>query len=414
MAAAITTTPIPSCAAATGSCRSTSTCPAVRRRRRPCFTACCSCRRRSSANGSSPAEPWEYHDRAAQGPRRPPRRRFPAGGDQVGDRPWRADGDGRARGDPARADIPARRSEMPLQHARRCLRRRLSRPAGALRRRLQLAEPQAQPAHPPQGHDRRGEPGALGDGDLQRRRLVRARGLGPLRHLFRRPSGSAAAAHRLRFRGPPHAQGFPAHRLRRAALRRGPEAGGLSAGPLEAGIPQLRFPVALGRHGPRAARRREGDQERRGGRAMTTVTPPPEAEARIKSFTMNFGPQHPAAHGVLRLVLELVGEVVERADPHIGLLHRSTEKLIEYKTYAQALPYFDRLDYVSPMCMEHSFVLAIEKLMGLEVREDTMQFYERASGARMHANYFRAGGVRQDLPPKLLADISDWLDNRLH
>src|SRR5258708_9568472 len=99
---------------------------------------------------------------------------------------------------------------------------------------------------------------------------------------------------------------------------------------------------------------------------MTTVAPPPEAEARIKSFTMNFGPQHPAAHGVLRLVLELDGEVVERADPHIGLLHRGTEKLIEYKTYLQAVPYFDRLDYVSPMCMEHSFALAVEKLLGIE------------------------------------------------
>jgi NADH-quinone oxidoreductase subunit D len=177
---------------------------------------------------------------------------------------------------------------------------------------------------------------------------------------------------------------------------------------------------------------------------------------KISNYTINFGPQHPAAHGVLRLIMELDGEIVERVDPHIGLLHRGTEKLIEYKTYAQALPYFDRLDYVSPMCMEHSFVLAIEKLMGLEVplraqyirvlmaeltrisnhmlqlgshimdvgamtpnlwlfevREDTMQFYERASGARMHANYFRAGGVRYDLPPKLLADMGDWLDNRL-
>jgi NADH-quinone oxidoreductase subunit D len=184
------------------------------------------------------------------------------------------------------------------------------------------------------------------------------------------------------------------------------------------------------------------------------------AEAAIQeslsNYTINFGPQHPAAHGVLRLIMELDGEIVERVDPHIGLLHRGTEKLIEYKTYAQALPYFDRLDYCSPMCMEHSFVLAIEKLMGLEiperaqyirvlmaeltrisnhmlnlgshimdvgamtpnlwlfeVREDTLQFYERASGARMHANYFRVGGVREDLPEKMLADLGDWLDNRL-
>ena len=176
----------------------------------------------------------------------------------------------------------------------------------------------------------------------------------------------------------------------------------------------------------------------------------------ISNYTINFGPQHPAAHGVLRLIMELDGEIVERVDPHIGLLHRGTEKLIEYKTYAQALPYFDRLDYCSPMCMEHSFVLAIEKLMGLEVpiraqyirtlmaeltrisnhmlnlgahimdvgamtpnlwlfevREDTLQFYERVSGARMHANYFRVGGVHQDIPEKVLADMGDWLDTRL-
>ena len=178
-------------------------------------------------------------------------------------------------------------------------------------------------------------------------------------------------------------------------------------------------------------------------------------EATVDNYTINFGPQHPAAHGVLRLILELDGEIVERVDPHIGLLHRGTEKFIEYKTYTQSIPYFDRLDYCSPMCMEHSFVLAIEKLLGLEIplraqyirtlmaeltriknhmlnlgahimdvgamtpnlwlfeiREDIMQFYERASGARMHANYFRVGGVREDLPEKLLADLGDWLDTR--
>jgi NADH-quinone oxidoreductase subunit D len=176
----------------------------------------------------------------------------------------------------------------------------------------------------------------------------------------------------------------------------------------------------------------------------------------LRNYTINFGPQHPAAHGVLRLILELDGEIVERVDPHVGLLHRGTEKLIEYKTYQQALPYFDRLDYCSPMCMEHSFVLAVEKLMGIEIperaqyirtlmaeltriknhmlnlgshimdvgamtpnlwlfeiREDLMQFYERVSGARMHANYFRVGGVREDLPEKLIADLGDWLQNRL-
>jgi NADH-quinone oxidoreductase subunit D len=172
-----------------------------------------------------------------------------------------------------------------------------------------------------------------------------------------------------------------------------------------------------------------------------------------RTFTMNFGPQHPAAHGVLRLVLELDGEVVERVDPHIGLLHRGTEKLIEYKTYMQAVPYFDRLDYVAPMNQEHAFCLAIEKLLGITVpkraqlirvlyaeigrllshllnvttqamdvgaltpplwgfeeREKLMVFYERASGSRMHANYFRPGGVHQDLPPKLIDDIWAFCD----
>ncbi len=178
-----------------------------------------------------------------------------------------------------------------------------------------------------------------------------------------------------------------------------------------------------------------------------------EPQAQIKSFTMNFGPQHPAAHGVLRLVLEMDGEVVERADPHIGLLHRGTEKLIEYKTYLQAVPYFDRLDYVSPMCMEHAFALAVEKLLGIEAppraqyirvlfaeitrilnhllnvttfaldvgaitpllwgfeeREKLMEFYERVSGARLHAAYFRPGGVHQDLPAGLAEDIYAFIE----
>jgi NADH-quinone oxidoreductase subunit D len=172
-----------------------------------------------------------------------------------------------------------------------------------------------------------------------------------------------------------------------------------------------------------------------------------------RTFTINFGPQHPAAHGVLRLVLELDGEIVERVDPHIGLLHRGTEKLIEYKTYLQAIPYFDRLDYVAPMNQEHAFCLAIEKLAGIEVprraqiirvlyseigrilnhllnvttqaldvgaltpplwgfeeREKLMVFYERASGSRMHAAYFRAGGVHQDLTPQLIDDIGEWCE----
>jgi len=177
------------------------------------------------------------------------------------------------------------------------------------------------------------------------------------------------------------------------------------------------------------------------------------AEADVRNFTINFGPQHPAAHGVLRLVLELDGEVVERVDPHIGLLHRGTEKLIETKTYLQAVPYFDRLDYVAPMNQEHAFCLAVEKLLGLEVprrgqlirvlyceigrllshilntttqamdvgaltpplwgfdeREKLMIFYERASGSRMHAAYFRPGGVHQDLPQALIDDIEAFCD----
>jgi NADH-quinone oxidoreductase subunit D len=183
---------------------------------------------------------------------------------------------------------------------------------------------------------------------------------------------------------------------------------------------------------------------------------PATGDTAIANYTINFGPQHPAAHGVLRLVMELDGEIIERIDPHIGLLHRGTEKLIEYKTYAQALPYFDRLDYCSPLCMEHSYVLAIEKLLDLEVpiraqylrvffaeltricnhmlnlgshvmdvgamtpnlwmfeiREDCLNFFERMSGARMHHNYLRPGGVHQDVPLKLLTDIGEWLDTRL-
>ena len=171
----------------------------------------------------------------------------------------------------------------------------------------------------------------------------------------------------------------------------------------------------------------------------------------VRNFSINFGPQHPAAHGVLRLVLELDGEVCTRVDPHIGLLHRGTEKLIEYKTYLQAIPYFDRLDYVAPMNQEHAWCLAIEKLLGIEVpirgqlirvlyseigrilshllnvttqamdvgaltpplwgfeeREKLMVFYERASGSRMHSAYFRPGGVHQDLPPALIDDIEEW------
>ena len=176
-------------------------------------------------------------------------------------------------------------------------------------------------------------------------------------------------------------------------------------------------------------------------------------DSEIKTMTINFGPQHPAAHGVLRMVMEMDGEVVERIDPHIGLLHRGTEKLIEYKTYMQAIPYFDRLDYVSPVCQEHAFVLAAERLLGIEPprrgqfirvlfdeitrilnhllnvpalamdvgamtpmlwafeqRELLMEFYERVCGARLHAAYYRVGGVHQDMPAGMADDILEWID----
>jgi NADH-quinone oxidoreductase subunit D len=180
---------------------------------------------------------------------------------------------------------------------------------------------------------------------------------------------------------------------------------------------------------------------------------PAQREFDEGKFTLNFGPQHPAAHGVLRMVLDLDGELVDRVDSHIGLLHRGTEKLIEYKTYLQALPYFDRLDYCAPMNQEHAFALAIERMLGVEVprrasfirvlyseigrimshilnittqamdvgaltpitwgfeeREKLNVFYERASGSRMHSAYFRPGGVHQDLPPQLLEDIYNWTE----
>ena len=186
-----------------------------------------------------------------------------------------------------------------------------------------------------------------------------------------------------------------------------------------------------------------------GGACADAVAMP--EEQKVRNFNINFGPQHPAAHGVLRLVLELDGEVVERVDPHIGLLHRGTEKLMEARTYLQNIPYFDRLDYVAPMNQEHAFCLAIERLTGVDVpirgqlirtlyneigrilshilnvttqamdvgaltpplwgfeeREKLMIFYERACGARLHANYFRPGGVHQDLPPDLISDLVDW------
>ncbi len=186
---------------------------------------------------------------------------------------------------------------------------------------------------------------------------------------------------------------------------------------------------------------------------MSDIRYDKQKDPTLRTLTMNFGPQHPAAHGVLRLVMEMDGEVIERLDPHIGLLHRGTEKLIEYKTYLQAMPYFDRLDYVAPMSQEHAFVLAAERLLGLEVplrgqyirvlfaeisrilnhlfnittyaldvgavtpplwafeqREKLMEFYEAVSGARLHAAYFRVGGVHQDMPEGMEQGISEWAD----
>jgi NADH-quinone oxidoreductase subunit D len=186
---------------------------------------------------------------------------------------------------------------------------------------------------------------------------------------------------------------------------------------------------------------------------MSETATPKTQMIEIDSHTINFGPQHPAAHGVLRLILEMDGEVVDRADPHIGLLHRGTEKLIEYKSYLQAVPYFDRLDYVSPMACEHAFALATEKLLGIqapdraqwirvmfaeitrvlnhllsvasfaldcgaltpglwgyEEREKLLEFHEAASGARFHSNYFRPGGVSKDLPVGLTDDIAAWAE----
>jgi len=186
---------------------------------------------------------------------------------------------------------------------------------------------------------------------------------------------------------------------------------------------------------------------------MSNAVIPVARTVEIDNHTINFGPQHPSAHGVLRLILELDGEVIERADPHIGLLHRGTEKLIEYKSYLQAVPYFDRLDYVSPMSCEHAFALATEKLLGITVpdraqwirvlfaeitrvlnhllaighfaldggaitpslwtyeeREKLLEFYEAASGARFHSNYFRPGGVSKDLPAGLTDKIAGWAE----
>src|SRR4029077_13503015 len=261
------------------------------------------------------------------------------------------------------------------------------------------------------------------------RQLVRARGLGPLRDPVPRQPGPAPHPHRLRLHRASVPQGLPADRQRRGAVR-----------PREAarGVP-------AGHHHPESARA-EGDPARPplraraqgpAGTALMAATPATE----MRTYTMNFGPQHPAAHGVLRLVLELDGEVIHKADPHIGLLHRATEKLAESKPFNQSIGYMDRLDYVSMMCNEHAYVLAIERLLGItpperaqyvrvmfdkitrilnhlmwlgahgldigamtvfllcfKQREELMDVYEAVSGTRMHATYYRPGGVYRDLP----------------
>src|SRR4029077_12383210 len=235
----------------------------------------------------------------------------------------------------------------------------------------------------------------------------------------------AAHSYRLWFYRPPVPQRLPAVRERGDALRPRPATRDLSA----------RHNRAARDRAARAARR-ELCERRTEAKAI--------AMAEMRNYTMNFGPQHPAAHGVLRLVLELDGEVIERADPHIGLLHRATEKLAETRTWIQSLPYMDRLDYVSMMCNEHAYCLAIERLLGLDVpiraqyirvmfdeitrilnhlmwlgahsldiggvttflycfreREDLFDIYEAVSGARMHAAYYRPGGVYRDLPDRM-------------
>ncbi len=246
------------------------------------------------------------------------------------------------------------------------------------------------------------------------------------------------------FEGHPLRKDFPAHRLRRGSLGRRAEADRLRAGEADRRISATSTSSARGKG---CRQLLPGDEKAKPDEKRLM------AETQIKNFTLNFGPQHPSAHGVLRLVLEMDGETIERADPHVGLLHRGTEKLIEYKTYLQAVPYFDRLDYVSPQNQEHAFALAVEKLLGIqrplrgqyirvlyaeigrvlnhiftvcafamdvgamtpmlwgfEQREILMEFCERVCGARLHMNYFRPGGVSLDMPAGLADDIWAWTE----
>src|SRR5690606_25075780 len=287
--------------------------------------------------------------------------------------------------------------------------------------------------------------GPVADPGLARRQLVRARGVRPVRHHLRRPSGPAPDHDGLRFRRPSVPQGLPADRQRRGPLRRRAQARGLRAGDL--GRAARRRAARDPRRRPLPDRR--GRSRTTGGRQVSAQMltdnhsqpgQPAGGSAvprqEIRNYTMNFGPQHPAAHGVLRLILEMDGETIVRADPHVGLLHRGTEKLAESKPFNQSIPYMDRLDYVSMMCNEHAYVRAIETLLGIEAperaqyirtmfdeitrilnhlmwvgsnaldlgamavflyafreREELMDVYEAVSGARMHAAYYRPGGV---------------------
>src|SRR5690606_25198562 len=244
------------------------------------------------------------------------------------------------------------------------------------------------PAQPPPARDllraeRRPARHVFADRAVAGGQLVRTRGLRPVRHHVQGAPGPAPDPDRLRLHRPSVPQGFPADRQCRGALRRGEEARGVRARDFRgaAGERAARDPrrCALPDRGGRAARAPRARRQV-GGAEMSAVpqTPPrasseafassrAELSQEIRNYTLNFGPQHPAAHGVLRLILEMDGEVVQRADPHIGLLHRGTEKLAESKPFNQSVPYMDRLDYVSMMCNEHVYVRAIETLMGIEV-----------------------------------------------
>src|SRR5690606_4533382 len=319
--------------------------------------------------------------------------------------------------------------------------------AAALRRGRPAALGAAQPAPARDLLRARRRPagGVLAHSRVAGRQLVRARGVRPVRHRVRGSSGPAPDPHRLRLHRPSVPQGLPADRQRRGALRRGEKARGLRAGDLGGAARERAARDPRRRALPDRGRRADGAPRRR--RPMNAVPQDPQQQAgagqEIRSYTMNFGPQHPSAHGVLRLILEMEGEVVRRADPHVGLLHRGTEKLAESKPFNQSIGYMDRLDYVSMMCNEHAYVRAIETLMGIEAperaqwirtlfdevtrilnhlmwvgsnaldlgamavflyafreREELMDVYEAVSGARMHATYYRPGGVYRDLPDR--------------